>query len=357
MIMSDSGLGLSILAIALLLTIGHLEVWHIYIAGAVGSIFSAFQGTAYSATIPLLVPKQHLARANGMVELGEAGARLISPVLGGALLVTIHLQGVIVIDFATFLFSLITLLFVRFPSTKTTPALEAKKDSLLSEATIGWKYITSRPGLLGLEIYQAASNFVGEIFGLLIMPLVLSFTSPASLGIILSIVGAGALVGTLVMSTCGGPQRLIYSVLGFELLGGLSILVAGLRPSAPLFTVATFLAFLGVPIIYGCGQAIWQKKVPHELQGRVFATKQMIAMSSQPVAYLIAGPLADRVFEPLMAVNGPLASSIGQIIGVGPGRGIGLLFTVLGTFNILLTIVAYHYPRLRLIEDDLPDLI
>lgn len=357
MIISDSGLALSILAVAILLVTGRLEVWHVYVASAVGSLFGAFQEPAYSASIPQLVPKEQLGRANGMSQLGESVARLLSPVLGGLLVITIRLEGVIIIDFVTFFFSLITLLSVRFPQVKTTHTEELSLNSMFSEVIYGWKYITARPGLFGLETYEAASNFMGEMFGVLIMPFVLSFASPATLGVILSISGVGALVGSIIMSTYGGPRRLIYSLLGFELLGGLCIFVAGIRPSVPLFTLAVFLAFLGIPIISGSGEAIWQKKVPPEVQGRVFATKEMISMSTQPLAYLLAGPLADRVFEPLMATNGALANTIGQIIGVGAGRGIALLYTILGILTMLLTVAVYHYPRVRFVEDELPDQI
>ena len=38
------------------------------------------------------------------------------------------------------------------------------------------------------------------------------------------------------------------------------------------------------------------------------------------MAYVVAGSLADRIFEPLMAADGLLAGSVGQILGVGPGR-------------------------------------
>jgi hypothetical protein len=292
-----------------------------------------------------------------MIQLGEAVAQLISPVLGGLLLVTIQFQGVILLDFATFIFSLVTLLSVRLPEAKTTAAGEAGKDSLLREATYGWTYITARPGLLGLLIFFAASNFLVGIVEVLATPLVLSFTSATVLGIILSLGGTGMLVGALVMSTCGGPQQLIYGVLGFELLGGVCILVAGLRSSVPLFAAAVFLFFFSLPIINGCSQVIWQRKVTPDVQGRVFSVRRMIASSSLPLAYLVAGPLADQVFEPLMAPNGPLAESIGQLIGVGPGRGIGLLFIVMGTLTILLTLAAYQYPRLRLVETELPDAI
>lgn len=357
MLLSDSAAGLSTLAIALLLVAGRLEVWHIYLAAAWGSIFSAFQWPAYAAATTLLVPKKHLGRASGMTQLGQAVAQLISPVLAGVLLVTIQLPGIILLDFATFLCALVTLLLVRFPDAKTTAAPEAGKGSLLREAAYGWRYITARPGLFGLLIFFTASNFLLGFVVVLATPLVLSFASSVVLGTILSIGGMGMLVGSLVMSTWGGSQRRINIVFGFMLLSGLCIMAAGLRPSIPLFALATFLFFFGLPIINGSCQVIFQKKVEPLVQGRVFALNGAIAGASLPVAYAIAGPLADKVFEPLMASNGALAGSIGQLIGVGPGRGIGLLFIVMGALTILVTVAAYQYPPLRVVEDELPDAI
>jgi MFS family permease len=357
MILSDSGASLSTLAIALLLVTGRIQTWHIYLGTAVSSTFSAFQWPAYMATTTLLVPKQHLGRASGMTQMGQALAQLISPMLAGILLGIIQLQGIILLDFATFLFALISLLLVRFPNVKTTAAGEAGKGSLLRSAAYGWSYITARPGLLGLQIFFSASNFLVGVVEVLTTPLVLSFASPAVLGTILSIGGTGMLVGSLVISTWGGPSRHINNVFGFTLLGGLCILVAGLRPSVPLLAVAAFLFFFGLPIINGSSQVIFQKKVAPDVQGRVFALNGAITGASLPLAYVVAGPLADQVFEPLMAANGPLAGSIGQFIGVGSGRGIGLLFIVMGTLTILLTLAAYQYPRLRLVETELPDAI
>jgi pilus assembly protein TadC len=76
-----------------------------------------------------------------------------------------------------------------------------------------------------------------------------------------------------------------------------------------------------------------------------------------PLSYILAGPLADKVFEPLLTVNGPLAGTVGRAIGVGQGRGIGLLFIVLGFVLMPIAVAGYLYPRLRLVEDELPDAI
>jgi MFS transporter, DHA3 family, macrolide efflux protein len=59
------------------------------------------------------------------------------------------------------------------------------------------------------------------------------------------------------------------------------------------------------------------------------------------LAFLIAGPLAETIFEPLLAVGGPLATSVGMFIGVGPGRGIAPIFVLMGIPPILAAVFGY----------------
>lgn len=359
MILSDSGAALSTLTMAALLVSGQIHIWDIYlvyIATAVSSSFSAFQWPAYRAATTLLVPKKHLGRASGMTQLAQALGQLLSPVLAGVLLEVIQLSGIIVLDFSSFLFSLTTLLLVRFPHHKVTESQETNKTSLLTEAVYSFHYLTARSGLLALLFFLASSNFLLGILQVLAYPLILSLASPAQLGIIMFIGGVGMVTGSLLMSTWGsGRQSYINILFCFMLLNGFSMMVAGLYPSVFLFAVAAFLFFLGLPFINSSAQVIFQKKVAPEIQGRVFSLNSAICGSCLPLAYLVAGPLADRIFEPLMIVNGPLAGTIGQLIGTGPGRGIGLMFIVLGILTMLMTIVAYQYAPLRLVEDELPD--
>jgi len=106
-----------------------------------------------------------------------------------------------------------------------------------------------------------------------------------------------------------------------------------------------------------CRESIWQRKVPPDMQGRVLALQRMISQVSLPLASVIAGPLADRVFEPMFTKNGALSSSIGMFIGVGPGRGVAFLFILLGVINCCITFCALFYPPLANIDTDLKDAV
>ncbi|MGD8820811.1 MAG: MFS transporter [Anaerolineae bacterium] len=362
MILSDVGAGLSTFAIALLLWTNQLEaqglsfgIWYIYALTFLNAAFGTLQWPAFTATTSLLVSKKNLGRANGLVQFGQAASEILAPALAGVLIGIIRLEGVILIDVGTFLFAVITLLLVRLPRPEAFAGKRPGSTTLWNDLTLGWRTIRARPGLKGLLLFFAVVNFLWGMVGALITPLILSWTSSEELGLIIAIAGAGMLAGSLLMSVWGGPQRRINGVLSFELLSGICFMLIGLRPSFWLVATGAFGAHVTIAIVFGSNQAIWQSKVAPEIQGRVFATQQMVARAATPLAYLLAGPLADRVFSPLLTVDGPLASGIGQILGTGTGRGIGLLFLLMGVVKVAVALLGRSNPHIRNVEDELPD--
>jgi MFS family permease len=228
---------------------------------------------------------------------------------------------------------------------------------LLREAASGWRYIVGRPGLLWLLLFFAATNFTVSLGNVLLTPLVLSFADAAVYGTVASALGAGLIVGSVVMSVWGGPKRRVYGILTYGLALGLMLMLEGLRPSALLIGAGVFVTGCFIPVANGCFTPILQSKTPHELQGRVFAAVRLVAWCSAPAAYLAAGPLADKVFGPLLDVGGPLAGSLGLVMGVGRGRGIGLLLIVAGVATFVVTVTGYYQPRLLNVDAEVPDVI
>jgi MFS family permease len=206
MIFSDCGASLCTLTVALLFFTNRLEMWNLYLCVAGNAAFSAVQWPAYSGAISLLVPQHHLGRANGLVQLGRAIAEVVSPVLAGVLIGLVRLQGVILIDYTTFLFALATLLVVRIPTPGKAGGGETVKDPSPRGMLYGWTFIAAHPGMLALLIYMAVIGFNYGIAQILIVPLVLGFASPATLGIMLSMGSGGLLAGGIVMSVWGGPD-------------------------------------------------------------------------------------------------------------------------------------------------------
>ncbi len=357
MLLSDSGAGLGTLLIVILLALGHLNVWHIYLAVTLSAAFSAFQWPAYSAATTLLVPPKDYARASGMVDIGYGLSQLVAPAAAGALMLVGGLKPVVILDFATFLFAVSILSAVRFPQPKPSADGQAARGSLRHEMLYGWSYIIARPGLLTLLLFFTIFNFLTGVLIALAVPMMLAFASSATIGIMMSVGAVAGLAGSVMMSVWGGPRRRVHGVLGFTLLLGVGCILVGLRPSVLPVTGALLLMFFCLTPINACSQSIWQSKVAPDIQGRVFSVRSALAFAALPLAYLTAGPLADYVFEPLLKPEGALAGSIGRIIGVGEGRGIALIFILMGVLVMLMALGGYFYPRLRQLEDELPDAV
>jgi MFS family permease len=321
------------------------------------SAVSAVQLPAFSATVPLLVPKRHLGRTAGMMQLGMAVPSILAPLVAGALVAAIGLHGILIVDLVTFLFAVSTLFVVRLPSPPRGAADSGEQGPVSRDALYGWIYLRDRPGLLALLFMFAGVNFCLGILQALLTPMILSFASAAALGTVMAVAGCGMVVGGVAMAVWGGPRRRMNGVFGFLLLAAFILAVGGLRPNVALIASTAFAFLCCFPLINGCASAILQTKIAPEVLGRATAAQQLIAMSALPVAILLAGPLADHVFEPLLAAGGPLAGTVGRVVGVGPGRGIGLLFIVLGALIVVALAAGWANPRIRNLEDELPDAI
>jgi MFS transporter, DHA3 family, macrolide efflux protein len=357
MLISDLGAGLSTLSIAIIYLLGGLQVWYIYLAVFISGAFGSLRMPSMQAAMTQMIPRKNIGRASGMMEIVQIGEFLIAPAVAGGLMGSIGLAGVICIDFTSFLFAVSILLIVHIPRAEATTEGQAGRGTVLQETTYGWKYIMARPGLAALMLLFSLANFTTEMTVVLFTPLILSFGSTTQLGMAMSLCASGFLVGGLLMSIWGGPSRRVRIVLIFMILLGLFSALIGLRASTGLIVISGFLATLCVPILSSSNQVIWQKKVAPDVQGRVFAIRRTITLATPLLTYVVAGPLADRVFEPLMAVNGPLVGSIGQILGTGAGRGIGLIFVSMGLLLVLITAISCLSPHLRHVEDELPDAV
>ncbi|MBI3160371.1 MAG: MFS transporter [Chloroflexi bacterium] len=358
MLAVDSADAFITLGAAALLFSGRLEVWHIYIIAGASSLFGSFQQPAFQASITMLVPKRDLGRASGIQQMGQALEMLLTPVIAGALFGLIGLNGIIAIDLITYGFAVGALLVVRIPQPEYAPHnAHGEKNSLWKDAAFGWSYLRGRPGLFGLLWYFAAINFFLSLSGVLATPLVLGFATPAAAGLVGSVGGAAMLVSSIIMSAWGGPkQRKVPALIFYIGLAAAGFLMTGLLPQVWLSALGRGWLLFFIPWASAMSQAIFQTKVAPEVQGRVFAIRGMIAQSISPIAQGLAGPLADRVFTPLLLPGGNLAATwVGDLMGVGAGRGIGLLFVLSCAAMWGMSLLAYANPRIRDLERELPD--
>ena len=358
MMASDLASGIATIAILVLLALGKLEIWHLFITNTFQGIFQGFQWPAYSAAITTMLPKEHYGRANGMMSLVETGPGIFAPLMAGALIGWIGLQGILLIDVITFCFAIGALLLVAIPNTPVTAEGQKGRGSLLKEAGYGFWYILKRPSLLGLQLVFLIGNFFVSIPAAIYAALILARSGNNELifGTVNTLGAIGGVLGGVVMSIWGGPKRRVHGVLaGWTLSGLLGTTLMGLGSGVVVWAAASFMGDFLMPLINSSNQAIWQAKVAPDIQGRVFSIRRLIAWFVTPMAMLIAGPLADKILGPAMQGSGRLAAVFSPLVGTGPGAGISVIFVVCGILASLVGLGGYLIPVIRQAETILPD--
>ncbi|MBN1966543.1 MAG: MFS transporter [Anaerolineae bacterium] len=362
-ILSDLASGLLSVLLLLLHTGGTLHIWHLYLVQALLGALGAFWWPAYSASITLLVPKSQYSRAAGLRSVAGYASNVLGPPLAGLVLAVAGLTGVLTIDVITFVFAVGMLLVVAIPNPPRDPAPADQPVGLWravwGEFRGGVRVVVERRGLLWLLLLFALIHFVAALTYLSILsPMVLARSGGDELALagVQSALGLGGVVGGLIMSAWGGPRRKIHLVLGglaLSFLGGDLLFAIGQTPG--VWALGGFLAALFIPPITSGNAAIWQAKIAPAMQGRVFSLQQAGNQGAQAIGYLLAGPLADRLFEPAMQPGGALANAFGGLVGTGPGAGMGLMFLCTCLLGLIVSLGGYAIPSLRRVESDLPD--
>ncbi|MEN8171519.1 MAG: MFS transporter [Chloroflexota bacterium] len=358
MMLSDFGSAFTTLILLLLFLTENIEMWHLYAAGAIAGVFGSFQYPAYSSVVSSMVSKEQLSRANSMRTVISSASGIGAPLLAGVLIVTIKINGIMLIDLATFLLAFGTLVMLKIPQPKESEAGKEGKGSIWEETIYGLKYIIERKSLAAIFIFFAVSN-IAAAFGYPIMsPMILSKTGDNAtiLGTIQSVGSAGFLIGGLITSFWSGPKKRIHGInFSFILWGLMGAFVFGTGWGMTAWVVGAFFMNIFNPMLNSLYIAILQSKIEPDLQGRIFGLEYTISIVTWPLGQVAAGLLVDNFLEPGLMPGGSLSVAFSSLVGTGPGAGMGLIIVISGFLSILVGIAGYAIKSIRDIETLLPD--
>lgn len=351
LLLADAFAGVFGLFLLAVLLWSKLQLWQVYAIAAAGSIANTIMWPAMTATTSLLVPKEQLGRATGLTQFGEAGGYVLAPILGGFIFGFFGLKGLVAADIVSFVFAITMTLISRVPKPERTEEGREASQSMWSEIGYGFKFISQRPGMMILLGYFMSINLILPIAHTLVAPIVLSRWDAKTLGMLQSVAGLGMVVGTILMAAWGGPKHKVHGVWIFGLicLAGSLLLLLPLTPV--VLGAAFFIMMVSTPIVNTCSQTIWQRKTPADVQGKVFAVRRMIAWFMTPLAFGLAGPLAEGVFE----YQGKPRPWIHTFLGAEPGSGYRMMFVISGLLTLAVSLAIFALPRFRQVEDELPD--
>jgi len=349
LIIPDISSGIITVITMILFISSKLSLPFLYAGAFLSGLFNSLQWPAYSVTMSLMVDKKDLGRANGFYSICETAPALISPILAGFLLSIIGLNSIFLIDIATFIIAIFIVIIVCIPDIVFNEnTIESKKQNIIKDSLFGFSYIFQRKALFALLSIFLMINFFSGFSNALLAPMILAKTNNNSvfLGIIQSSFGIGGIIGGLLMTFWGGTRKKIVSLLIGMMFSGIGQILLGLSKALPFYVISILIISIATIVTNASSQSIWQSKVPHHLQGRVFSARRFIAQFVGTIPMAISGPLVDKYLTPLFLKF----TTLSNIFGNGKGGAIALLASSGGFLTIIIVIVSLLSPVVMNVE-------
>jgi DHA3 family macrolide efflux protein-like MFS transporter len=232
-------------------------------------------------------------------------ANILIPPLGALAIQMLPLQSVLAIDIGSAMVAVAPLFFIpipqpsrtQLPDTMRAHSGRSRLPSMLEDLREALRFVVSWKGLLIFSAVGMVSSTLGGAAASLRPILVLEhFRGGAlELGWLQAAAGIGAVLGGLTLGVWGGFERRVVTSMLALVLDGIALTLFGVAPADALLLAITAISISGFmeAIVMGTNGAIFQRTIPPEMQGRVFALLISLGRVTLPLGLAIAGPVAD----------------------------------------------------------------
>ncbi|WP_017813275.1 MULTISPECIES: MFS transporter [Paenibacillus] len=295
MIVADSVIAVSSLALGLYYLAGEPSLWVVYVVLFVRSAASAFHGPSFQAAIPLIAPEDQLTRVAGWHQLVFSASSVLGPALGIAVYSATSLGTLLLLDVVGALIANTMLMLVRIDQPKQEIQ---EKPSFRREFILGWKTWISDQSIVTITIAMA-------VFSVVFMPLAMLFPLMTlshfgrggySASLIEAVFGIGMILGSMLLSVLASKWKdSTYISLSLGIIG-ITCMLSGMIGSRAFwgFAALSFLMGAAAPLFNGPYMAMIQKAYEPEMLGRVLSLITSIGLLSSPIGLALAGPVVDR---------------------------------------------------------------
>ncbi|MCI9625856.1 MAG: MFS transporter [Clostridia bacterium] len=339
MLVSDTCAAVCTVAVLILLQLGKLEIWHLYILNALNGLMNTFQQPASDVAVSLLTPQQHYQKVSGMRTFSNSLNSILAPVFATALFSFAGIQTVIAFDLATFAVAAAMLMFgVKMPQMQK---IEEHKERLLQAARNGLHYLKTHRGILDLILFLAAINFTASVYSAALPALLLSVQGGGkyAYGMVNMVSGIAMLAGSVLVTMLPAPKSRVRVICNTLLLSmGTENFFLAFGKSVPAWCIGAILGWIAIPLMNANMDVLLRSSIPITMQGRVYAARNTLQFFTIPLGYAIGGLAVDYFFEPFMAAQLP-TSVFSHLFGIGKGSGAALLFFLLGVLGSMTCLV------------------
>jgi MFS family permease len=293
------------LVIGVLVAIDRIEYWHLLISAAIQGVSFAVMMPARQSWIPQLVRREDLTNALALNNAGQNASRVIGPSVAGVLIAVawIGVKGVYFLRIVAFVWVLYTLLRIPIlgePEEHGSGAVGMQRMRDLGiQLTSGLRYIWNHQTLQSLFIFAVVTMLLGQSYQQLLPAYALGVfnVGPQGQGVMQTVVGIGALVGSLTMAYISrNPNRAKIQAYTGTALGG-ALMMFGLCAAFQQFflsLVALFLVGLTLDFNATINQTLIMLNADRALYGRVMSV-YMMTFALSGFSASISGYLMDNV--------------------------------------------------------------
>lgn len=321
LVIYDIACGLSILLFILLLHLGISPVPLIAVVMVLLAIVSAMYSPVVMASIPLLVPKEKLEQANGIVSGVQALSGIAAPVVGGIVYGLTGIDLLILFSGIAFLVTGLVELFITLPSTRVEPSSHSSvARAIAADLKAGFTYAVSQPYMFKTMILAALLNLILTPFFIIGGPMILRITMQAGdmlYGLGMGLIEFAIILGALLVGWFAKWLHfnklhywlLLIAILMVPLAASVTPIALswGLYPAFSIFLlcampVAMLLTILSVYVI-----TIVQKRTPDAHLGKVMAIIMAISQCAAPAGQMLFGLLFEQfsltVYVPVLVIS------------------------------------------------------
>lgn len=346
LVLSDMGQAIGSLFLLLSIHYGFFHISILFAVVFIQGLFVMVQEPAADSTIGWLTRDEERDRVNGIKEMLFPAAGILGPAITGILYPFIGLKGILMVDLMSFLLAATVLSTLTLPKMAHENHIET---SFVEDSRVGYHFLKSNKGLFGLILYFSLTNFLLNGPLELIIPIGLSrFDREGIVSMLLMTMSMASFIGALTVGHFSVKKKRVTLIFGLMTLNAIMFIGFGLSQSKVLVFVTLFFAMMPLPMVSAYFKSILQKKVPTDLQGRVFSLSYQIAFGSAPLSFLIVGPLVDNVLTPFISRN--KLSMVVSFIGDDASAGMRLIFVISGILIIFLTVIAWINNDIRYVE-------
>jgi DHA3 family macrolide efflux protein-like MFS transporter len=339
---------------------GMLSVQKVIMVTPLLTTFSMVHSIAYSSSIASLVPKRLYGTANGLVQFGANASAIVVPMVAVIILESVGVYMILMINIISYVFAIATLAVASFPyAVVKDKDAKSKFDfvKVFKQQKFGFNYLRNdgQKALITLLVVLSSVSLLNGLVQVLFRPMILMTESQMVIGEIVTVAGIGGFIGAIFSGLFVNRFNKVKVMLFFSYLAAVMAMLCGMTGNKYLLGLIAFVFSFAMPIIMVASQTLWQLLVPSELQGRVFATRLFFGSVVLMSTILIAPLITEYALEPLMLEGNMGSDLFGSIVGVGPGRGIGLMFLLSGIVLIFTTFIVSLNSNLRKLSTDIDE--